>query len=129
MAITTSKVVNPKINGVYQVDDRVLGINTFISKQHNVIVTAIDKNNNKVKVKTITSLEKKKNKDWIFKNKKLTDVRNGNILVIPKVSFKTKVLSGVNHNEIEIDIDKLHYKEPGDKTMFPSRYHDLIHKK
>ena len=84
---------------------------------------------NKVKVKTITSLESRKNKTWLFKNKKLKDVKNGNIIVIPKVSFKTKVLSGINHNEIEIDIDKLHYKEPGDKTMFPNRYHNLIHKK
>lgn len=129
MAITTRKVRNPKVNGVYQVSDVDLRINSRNPKQHNVIVTSINKKNKTCRVKTVTSLEDEKDGKYFFRNRQLDNVRDGNILVIPKPQLGTKRLSGINHNGITVGLDKLHYKEPGDNTRFPNRYHNLIHKK
>jgi len=65
----------------------------------------------------------------VFKNGKLNDVKYGNILLIPKTKFNTRVLSGINHNSITLKLDQLYYKEPNGNTVFPKRYHNLIHKK
>ena len=129
MAITTKKVKNPKINGIYQVNDLDLKINVNNPKQHNVIVTSINKKRGICNVKTITSLEDRKKGKFYFRDGQLFNVRNGNILVIPKNQLGTKKLSGVNHQIITIKIDKLYYKEPNDKTRYPNRYHNLIHRK
>lgn len=129
MAITTQKVKKPKINGVYQAYDKDLKINLNNPNQHNVIVLSINNKTNTARVKTITSLEKRYKKKMVFKNNKLNDVRNGNILVIPKKVFRTKKLSGVNHSIKKISLDKLYYKEPGDNTFISKRYVDLINKK
>lgn len=129
MAIRTKKVKNPKVNGVYQVSDKDLKININNPKQHNVIVMSINKKRGICNVKTITSLEDRKHGKFHFRNAQLYDVRNGNILVIPKNQLMSKKLSGINHNIITIKIDKLHYKKPGDKTKFPNRYKKLISRK
>lgn len=129
MAITTKKVKNPKVNGVYQVSDVDLKINPKNPKKHTVIITSINKKNKTCRVKTVTSLEDKKDGKYLFRNNQLDNVRNGNILVIPKTQLGTKKLSGINHNGITVRLDKLYYKEPGDNTRFPKRYHSLIHKK
>lgn len=129
MAITTSKVRNPKVNGVYQVSDVDLRINSRFSDKHTVIVTSINKKNKTCRVKTVTSLEDKKDGRYVFRNSQLENVKDGKVLVIPKTQFKTKKLSGINHIGITVGLDKLHYKEPGDNTRFPNRYHNLIHKK
>lgn len=130
MAITTRIVTNPKVNGVYQVSDRDLRINgNNPNSQHNVIVTSIDKKRKIARVKTITSLEKRDNGRYRFKNNKLYDVRNGNILVIPKNQLKSSRLSGINHNSKVVKLDKIHYKNDNDRTIFPKRYIKLIHRK
>lgn len=129
MAITTKQVKKPKVNGVYQAYDVDLKINLNNPSQHDVIVTSIDTKRKIARVKTITSLEKRINGFWKFKNKKLYDVRNGNIIVIPKNQLKSSKLSGINHNSRTIKLSKLYYKEPNDKTIFPKRYSKLIHKK
>lgn len=130
MAITTKVVRNPKVNGVYQASDKDLRINgNNPNSQHNVIITSIDKKRKTARVKTITSLETRRNGVWYFKNYKLYDVRNGNILIIPKSQLKSSRLSGINHNSKVISLKKLHYKQPNDRTKYPNRYNDLIHKK
>ena len=129
MAITTNKVDKPKVNGVYQAYDVDLKINLNNPLQHNVIITSINKKRKSARVKTITSLEKKVGNQYRFKNRKLSDVKRGNILVIPRSQLKSKYLSGINHNGITISLNKLYYKEPNDRTCFPNRYHKLIHRK
>ena len=129
MAITTKKVKKPKINGVYQAYDKDLKINLNNPKQHNVIVLSINDKTNTARVKTITSLERKKVGKWFFKNGKLDDVKDGNILVIPKKIFRTKKLSGINHDIITISLNKLYYKEQTDNTYVPKRYINLIRRK
>lgn len=130
MAITTKVVTNPKVDGVYQVSDVDLKIKTNkLDSQHNVIITSIDKKRKTARVKTITSLEERKNGAWYFKNRKLYDVRNGNIIVIPKNQLNSSRLSGINHNSKVVPLSKIHYKFPNDKTIFPKRYKSLIHKK
>lgn len=129
MAITTKKVKNPKVNGVYQVSDKDLKINKNNPKQHNVIVMSINKKRGTCNVKTITSLEDHSDGKDYFRNGQLYNVRNGNILVVPKNQLMSKKLSGINHKIISIKLDKLHYKETKDKTRFPNRYYKLIHRK
>ena len=129
MAITTNKAVNVKVNGVYQAYDTDLKINLNCPGQHDVIVTSINKKNNTARVKTITSLERKVGNNYKFKNKKLDDVKKGNIIVIPRTQLKSKLLSGINHNGITISLSKLYYKQPNDDTIFPKRYKKLIKRK
>lgn len=129
MAITTKKVKNPKVNGVYQVSDKDLRINTKNPKQHDVIVTSINKKRVTCNVKTITSLEDHRNGKYYFRNGQLSNVKDGSILVIPKNQLNSHKLSGIYHKTITIKLDKLHYKEPGDKTRFPTRYKKLISRK
>lgn len=138
MAITTNKVLHPKVNGVYQAHDTDLKIHLDNPTQHDVIVTSINKKKNTARVKTITSLETtivkddgkgNKTRRRVFTNSKLRDVRIGNILPIPKRQLHSKHYSGINHNGITISLNKLYYKEPNDRTKFPNRYADLIHRK
>ena len=80
-------------------------------------------------MKTITSLEVRKNDRWHFINGKLNDVKKGNILLIPNTQLHSFHLSGINHNTKIIPLNKIHYKEKGDSTRFPRRYAKLIHRK
>lgn len=59
----------------------------------------------------------------------MRDVKNGNILVIPRSKMHSRLLSGINHNGITISLDKLHYKEPNDNTVVPKRYEKLVRRK
>ncbi|MCH5179930.1 MAG: hypothetical protein J1F32_01795 [Erysipelotrichales bacterium] len=130
MEITTDVVRNPKVNGVYQVSDIDLRINgNNPNSQHDVIITSIDKKRNIARVKTITSLESRHRNQYSFKNRKLDDVKNGNILLIPRNQLNSRLLSGINHKGITISLNKLHYKEPNDMTRFPKRYINLIKRK
>lgn len=130
MAITTKVVDHPKINGVYQVSDKDLKINgNNPDTQHDVVITSINRKRGTARVKTITSLEKRNRSSWAFKNHKLEDVRNGDILIIPKNKLRSRVLSGINHNSIEVSLKKIHYKEPYDRTMVPNRYKGLVKRK
>ena len=127
--ITTGVVDKVKVNGVYQVHNNDLHIKTNHGFRHNVIVTSINYKNKTARVKTITSLEKRSSKKWFFTNGKLNDVRNGNILLIPKNQLHSHHLSGINHNSITVPLNKIHYKENHDTTIFPKRYMKLIHRK
>lgn len=130
MDITTNVVRRPKVNGIYQVSDKDLKINgNNPNTQHNVIVISIDEKRKIARVKTITSLEGRRKGLWYFKNHKLFDVRNGWILIIPRNQLKSSRLSGINHNIKIVSLNKLHYKQPNDKTRYPKRYHELIHRK
>lgn len=130
MAITTPIVKKPKVNGVYQVSDKDLKINSSNpNSQHNVIITSINKKRKTARVKTITSLEKRIGNQYKFKNYKLNDVKKGNVIIVPRNQINTKLLSGINHNSKVVSLNKLHYKQPNDRTKFPKRYSGLIHKK
>ena len=129
LKINTPVVKKVKVNGVYQVHNDDLKILTNYGYKHDVIVTSINSKRKTARVKTITSLERRKNNKWYFTNGKLDDVRSGKILLIPVSQFKTKHLSGVNHNSKVVPLEKIHYKESNDKTKFPNRYKFLIHKK
>ncbi|MGM9858935.1 MAG: hypothetical protein ACI311_06795 [Bacilli bacterium] len=127
--IKTPVAKKVKVNGVYQVHNDDLKILTSHGYKHDVIVTSINKKRKTARVKTITSLERRKNNKWFFTSGKLDDVRSGKILLIPINQFKTKHLSGINHNSKVVPLEKIHYKEINDKTKFPNRYKFLIHKK
>lgn len=114
-------------NKIYHADDKDLGIRNKASKSHDVIVLAVNKRNKTCKVKTITSLEWKRNNKYAFKNQKLKDVRTGKITVIPKTEINTKVLSGVNNNVLTIKTNKLYYSNS--KLVFPRRYKHIINSK
>lgn len=114
-------------NHIYRADAQDLGL-TNTNRSHDVIVTSVNKRKKTCRVKTITSLEYQDNNgEWKFINRKLSDVREGNILLIPKEQIKTHHLSGINHNSKTIKINKLYFTE--NETKFPRRYKHLIHKK
>ncbi len=130
MAITTKVVERPKVNGVYQVSDKDLKINgNNPDSQHDVVITSINRKRGTARVKTVTSLVRRVGNQYKFKNHKLKDVTNGNILVIPRNKLNSRLLSGINHNSIEVSLKKLHYKEPYDRTMVPNRYKGLVKRK
>lgn len=128
-------VKKPKVNAVYSVSNNDLGIVTIHGVDHNVVVTSINKKRGIAYVKTITSLENrvfdKYSKKYVYKfiNKKLTDVRNGNILVVPKNVMRTQHLSGIVHDIKIVPLSKLNYKHSNDTTVFPNRYKQLIKRK
>ena len=121
----------PKVNGIYYVFNDKMKIYSDNGKRithggHNVIITSINKKNNTARVKTITSLVEKNNNKK-FNNKRLEDVENGNILIIPNNILNSKVLSGVKHNTQIVKISDLKRSDRGFK--FPKRYSKLIHRK
>ncbi len=127
--ITTKVVKNVKVNGVYQVSNSDLKIITNHGTKHDVIVCSVNKKRKTARVKTITSLETRKNGISYFINGKLKDVKNGDILLVPANQLHSSHLSGINHNAKVVPLNKIYYKEPKDKTRFPKRYADLIKRK
>ena len=114
-------------NHIYRADAQDLGLTNTI-QPHDVIVLSVNKRRKTCKVKTITSLEYQDNNgQWKFINSKLTDVRDGNILPIPKDQIRTHHLSGINHDSKIIKTNKLYFTNTG--TKFPRRYKHLIAKK
>lgn len=127
--ISTPVVDKVKVNGIYQASNIDLGISTTHGTKHDIVICSVDKKRKRARVKTITSLERFYNNNWYFKNGKLNSVRNGSLLVIPKTQLMTSHLSGIYHKSIFIPLNKIHYKEPGDRTRYPARYDKLIHRK
>ncbi|MEG2610064.1 MAG: hypothetical protein RSA91_05265 [Bacilli bacterium] len=133
--IKTDVVKNVLVNGVYQVSNADLHIHATHGRKHDVVVCSIDKKNNTAIVKTITSLERSEinektgKRGYKFIHKKLSDVRSGEILPIAKIYLKTNHYSGIDHRQKKVALDKIHYKEPKDKTVFPWRFKDLIKNK
>lgn len=117
-------------NKIYRIDARDLGL-THTNKPHDVIVLSINKRSKKCKVKTITSLEKTIIKNGVrknvFKNNKLNDVKNGNIIVIPIKDINTHHLSGVNNKVFTVKTNKMYLSTTGSK--FPRRFKHIITKK
>ncbi len=119
-----------KVNGIYQVYDKDLKINKVNNgDSHDIVVCSINKKNKTARIKTITSLEYKRNNNYLFKNYKLDYVKNGSILPIPKSFLKSKFFSGIDHRIKIVSLSKIFYKNSNDKTIFPKRYKNLIHRK
>ena len=121
-----------RLHGCYFVKDKDLGIVTE-TFGHDVFVIRISKNKKRVKVKTITSIEKNglENGQRVFKkNKKhinyLEAIHNGTIIVMPKTDLQTERLSGVNNNGIWISVNKLLKSKYSLK--YPNRYNGIIGK-
>ncbi|MEG2052921.1 MAG: hypothetical protein RRZ92_03110 [Bacilli bacterium] len=132
--IKTDVVKNVIVNGVYQVSNADLHIDTEHGDKHDVIVCSVNKKKKTASVKTITSLERRNNpntnhREYRFINSKLEAVRNGDILPIPKNKLRSRHFSGICHNRKIVSFDKIHYKEPNDRTIFPKRYEKLIKRK
>lgn len=118
------------LHGCYFVKDKDLKIATE-TFGHDVFVVKISKNKKKVKVKTITSIEKWKpeNGQRVFKkNKKHTNyvesIHNGEIIVISKKDLRTERLSGVYNKGIWVNKNKL-YKSKF-SVKYPRRYNHII---
>lgn len=114
------------LNGIYRADAKDLGLKNT-KKPHDVIVVSINARKKTCNVKTITSLEEECKGQMVFKNHKLSKVRNGEIIVIPRKNLNTKRLCGVYTKPITIKISKLYLSTTG--TTFPRRYKHLIIKK
>ncbi len=115
-------------NHIYRADAQDLGL-TNTTQPHDVIVLSVNKRRKTCKVKTITSLEYYSPRDrrWNFILGKLSDVRDGNILPIPKGQIRTRHLSGIDHRFKTIKTNKLYFTHT--RTIFPRRYKHLIYKK
>ena len=92
---------------------------------HNVFLIKKSKNGEKVKVKTITSLENiSKDGKRRFHEGALESVRNGEIIVIPQARIRSKKLSGINRRPIWIKIECLN--KPTGNYVFPKEYSSII---
>ena len=119
-------------HGCYFVKDKDLRIN-FETFGHDVFLIKFSKDRKKVKVKTITSIERNglENGQRMFKkNKKHVNypeaIYNGEIIVMSKKDLNTPRLSGVNNKGIWISRNKL--LESKYKVKYPIRYNDIIEK-
>ena len=119
-------------HGCYFAKDKDLGIDseTF---GHDIFVIKFSKDRKRVKVKTITSIERNglENSQRVFKkNKKHINypeaIYNGEIIVMPKKDLNTQRLSGVNNKGIWISKSKL--LESKYKVKYPTRYDKIIGK-
>lgn len=119
-------------HGCYFLKDKDLRINseTF---GHDVFLIKFSKDRKKVKVKTITSIERNglENGQRVFKkNKKHVNypeaIYNGEIIVMSKKDLNTPRLSGVNNKGIWISRNKL--LESKYKVKYPIIYNDIIGK-
>lgn len=124
-------VKRPKVNGIYYVSNKDLRLKnkngySILRGGHSVIVTSIDKKRRLARVKTITSVVE--HSDFTkFNNRKLKDVADGNLLIIPIKMMNTKHLSAINHFGITIPLSKLQVSN--NDFRFPNRYKNLIHRK
>ena len=122
----------PKKDEIYYVSDKDLKINRR-SKGfgHRVIITRVNKRTKKVTVKTITSLERynSNSNSYELDNSKLDDLKNGNLVPIPKHMINSSHYSGINHREIEISFESLKEQKFKPFMIYPKRYKHLINKK
>ncbi len=125
------KIKRIKKNGIYYASNEDLKIRdsqgNIIPGGHSVIVTSVNKQKGTCRIKTITSLEEKRDGKIRFKPDKLKKVRDGDILVIPKKQLNSRHLSGVSHDSKTIKSSKLTKSKSSMK--YPKRYDKLIHKK
>ena len=121
-----------KMHGTYFVRDKDLKIDTE-TFGHDVFVVKFSKDKKKVKVKTITSIEKNnlENGQRVFKkNKKNINypqaIHDGQIIVMPKQDLNTSRLSGVNNKGIWINKNKL--RKSKFNIKYPKRFNNIIGK-
>ena len=121
-----------RIHGCYFATDDDLKIGDG-HNGHDVFVIKESKDKRRVKVKTITSIERKEleNGKRVFKkNKKGTNyveqIYDGIIIIMSKRDLKTRLLSGVNNKGIWISKKKLYTSKF--KLKYPKRYHSVIGK-
>lgn len=113
---------------LYYAKDRDLKIpHKGLNDGHSCIVLSINKKRKEARVKTITSLEHKIKGEFVYDKKALNELKNGDILAIPKKDLNSKNFSAVHHNIRTIKIDKL--ERNFSKMKFPKRYKKLIYKK
>lgn len=120
------------LHGSYYATDKDLGIESEVGG-HDVFVIKFNKKRNRVKVKTVTSIERKdlENGQRVFKkNKKNFNypdaIHKGQIIVMPKRDLNTSRLSGVNNKGIWINKNKLMVSKFNLK--YPKRFHGIIGK-
>ena len=121
-----------RLHGCYYVKDIDLGLETE-TFGHDVFVVRFSKNKKRVKVKTITSIERNgtENGNRVFKkNKKSINyvelIHKGDIIVIPKNDMNTERLSGIYNKGIWVDKSKLMTSKYNIK--YPKRYDNIIGK-
>ena len=117
-------------NKTYYVANKDLGLDDGVPG-HEVIIVKISKDRTKVKVKTITSIERpnKEGEKRKFKNTKrdlVSDLHSGLIIVVPHKYLNTPKLSGVYTKGIWIKIDKLKPNKYG--TKLSKKYREIIGK-
>ena len=120
------------LHGSYYATDKDLGINSEVGG-HDVFVIKFNKKRDRVKVKTVTSIERNslENGQRVFKkNKKNTNypdlIHSGRIIVMPKRDLNTDRLSGINNKGIWISKNKL--MKSKFKLKYPKRFHQIIGK-
>ena len=126
------KVNKVRLHGCYYVTDVDLGIDSEVGG-HDVFVIKFSKDRKRVKVKTVTSIERNglENGQRVFKkNKKHINypeaIHNGLIIVIPKTDLQTERLSGINNKGIWVNKCKLLKSKY--TLKYPKRYHSIIGK-
>lgn len=115
-----------KVGKIFYVNNKDLGITHNPDKGHRVIVVSENKRSDKVKVKTITSLEEwdKNKKRFRFNDSKLESLISGKILPIPKKDLNSNHYSGIDHRVITIKSSKL--SNAWGNYKYPRRYKHLI---
>ena len=95
------RITDIKKDKIYRANNEDLNIRyrngELVPGWHDLIIVSVNKRTKNCKVKTITSLEKEVNRRLYFKNNKLDDVRDGNIIVIPKIIALTPIF-GIKQN-------------------------------
>ncbi len=124
------KAKRVRLHGCYYVTDKDLKIHSEVGG-HDVFVVKFSKDHKRVKVKTITSIEKNtlENGNRVFKkNKKHINypeaIHKGQIVVMSKRDLNTARLSGINNKGIWISKNRLMNSKY--KLKYPKRYHGII---
>lgn len=121
----------PKVDHIYYVTNKDLKIKrkdgSAMPGGHDVIVLAINKKRNTVRVKTITSLEYKTTKGMRYDFSALNAAKNGDVLPIPIKELNSRHYSAINHRTITVPVNTLSASK--NSHRFPRRYKKLIHRK
>lgn len=102
---------NPKVNGIYYAINKDMKLkdkngNLIWNDCHCVIVTSNNKSKKTAEVKTITLVVKLSNVNK-FNNDKLSDIVNGNLLIIPVKQLNSRHLSAVNQKNSTFKLNQL----------------------
>ena len=114
-----------KLFNCYHVHNVDLGLED-IKMTHECFVVKISKKLKKSKVVTITSLEtyKPKANDFVFKNRKLNDLKCGNIIPIPLSEINTPLYSGIFVKGIWVK--NINIEKSNKNYKFPRKYKNIL---